>query len=85
MVTIKHFTATWCQPCKQLSPIMRDLLRKYQGIGYQMIDIDENSDAASRFGVRGVPTIIFEKNGSEAKRVVGLHSMKHFEEIINNL
>jgi thioredoxin 1 len=64
---------------------MRELLQKYPNIGYQIIDVDENPDAASRLGVRGVPTIIFEKNGSEAQRVVGFHSMKYFEEIINSL
>ena len=87
MTTIKHFTATWCQPCKHLSPIMRDLVNKYPRIIYQMIDVDENSDVASRIGVKGVPTVIFEKDGVEVQRVIGLHAFKYYEEIImlNNL
>jgi thioredoxin 1 len=64
---------------------MRELLQKYQNIGYQIIDVDENPDAASRLGIRGVPTIIFEKNGSEVERVVGFHPMKYYEQIITSL
>jgi thioredoxin 1 len=87
MTTIKHFTATWCQPCKNLSPIMRDLINKYPRINYQMIDVDDNSETASRLGIKAVPTVIFESNGQEVQRVMGLHTFKYYEEIIfsNNL
>ena len=85
MLTIKHFTATWCQPCKQLSPIMRDLVNETEGIGYQIIDVDKNPDAASKLGIRSLPTVIFEKNGTEVQRVIGLKPKSYFKELINNL
>jgi thioredoxin 1 len=85
MTTIKHFTATWCQPCKQLSPIMRELVNKYPNTNYQIIDVDENPDAASKLGIKAVPTVIFEKNGQEVQRVMGLHGLKYYEEIITSL
>lgn len=85
MITIKHFTASWCGPCKQLSPIIRDLVNENEGIGYQIIDVDQNPDAASRIGVRSLPTVIFEKNGTEVQRVIGLKPKSYFKELINNL
>lgn len=85
MITIKHFTATWCGPCKQLSPIMKELVNESEGIGYQIIDVDQNPDAASRLGVRSLPTIIFEKNGTEVQRVIGLKPKSYYKQIISNL
>lgn len=85
MITIKHFTASWCQPCKQLTPIMQNLTREYPMIGYQKIDIDTNSDVAQKYGVRAVPTVLFEKDGKLIQQVVGLQTMAHYERIINSL
>jgi thioredoxin 1 len=64
---------------------MRDLVNKYSNTNYQIIDVDENPDAASTLGIKAVPTIIFEKNGQEVQRVMGLHGLKYYEEIINSL
>ena len=85
MLTIKHFTATWCQPCKQLSPIMRELSSQNPTVGYQMIDIDNNSDFAQQYGVRAVPTIIFERNGSVVQAVVGVQPKSYYQNLINSL
>lgn len=85
MITIKHFTATWCGPCKQLSPIMKELVNESEGIGYQVIDVDQNPDTASRLGVRSLPTVIFEKNGIEVQRVIGLKPKSYYKQIISNL
>lgn len=85
MITIKHFTATWCGPCKQLSPIMRELVDETEGIGYQIIDVDQNPDAASRIGVRALPTVILEKNGNEVERIIGVQPKSYYKKIINSL
>lgn len=85
MITIKHFTATWCNPCKQLYPIMKELVNETEGIGYQIIDVDQNPDAASKLGIRSLPTVLFEKNGTEVQRVIGLKPKSYFKELINNL
>lgn len=85
MITIKHFTATWCGPCKQLSPIMKELVNESEGIGYQIIDVDQNPDAASKLGIRSLPTVLFEKNGTEVQRVIGLKPKSYYKQIISNL
>ncbi len=78
MITIKHFTASWCQPCKQLSPIMRELSSQNPSVGYQIIDIDNNSHVAQQYGVRAVPTIVFEKQGSVVQTVVGVQPKSYY-------
>jgi thioredoxin len=85
MITIKHFTASWCQPCKQLSPIMRELSSQNPTVGYQVIDIDNNSHVAQQYGVRAVPTVVFERNGSVVQAVVGVQPKSYYQNLINSL
>lgn len=85
MITIKHFTASWCAPCKQLSPIIKDLVNEIGSIGYQIIDVDLDPQTASKIGIRGIPTVILEKNGIEVQRIVGLKPKSFYKELINNL
>jgi thioredoxin 1 len=67
------FSAVWCGPCKALSPIVEDLAREYDGqIKVAKLDIDESPETASRFSIRGVPTVIVFKNGREVARQIGL-------------
>jgi thioredoxin 1 len=85
MIKIRHFTATWCQPCKALYPVMKEIVSEYPMVGYQKIDIDNEPDIAQRFGVKAVPTILFEKNGVIVQQVVGLQPKNYYERILNNL
>jgi len=67
------FSATWCGPCKALLPIVEKIADENVGaIRVGKIDIDTSPGVASRFGVRGVPSIIVFKNGKEAARRLGL-------------
>lgn len=85
MTTIKHFTATWCQPCKHLTPVIDQLRKENPSVGYQKIDIDANSEIAQQYGVRAVPTIIFEKNGSIVQQVVGVQPKSYYQSIITSI
>jgi thioredoxin 1 len=67
------FSATWCGPCKALAPIVEDVAREFDGkLKVGKIDIDDSPNTASRFGIRGVPTVIVFKGGREVARQVGL-------------
>lgn len=67
------FTATWCGPCKALAPIVEDVAREYEGkLKVTKLDIDEAPGVASKFSIRGVPTVIVFKGGREVGRQVGL-------------
>lgn len=69
------FTATWCGPCKALSPIVDQLADELQGkIKVGKLDVDDAPVTASKLGVRGVPTLMLFKNGQRAAQLVGLTS-----------
>ena len=54
-------------------------------VNYHKVDIDNNPDVAQQYGVRAVPTVLFEKHGTVVQQVVGLQPMEYYEQIINNL
>jgi len=70
MVEVKFFNATWCGPCQQFKPIMKELAN--EGNNIQFIDVDKDSELASKYGVRSVPTVVIEDGGVEVDRFVGV-------------
>ena len=69
---VVDFFANWCGPCKMLAPTIEKLSADYTGkAGVFKIDTDKAQQIATQFGIRGIPTIIFFKDGKEATRVVG--------------
>ena len=73
MKEILQFTASWCQPCKTLSPIMEKL--KSEGkINYRKIDVDQDQDLSIKYGVRNIPTLILLENGEAKNRLTGVQS-----------
>lgn len=70
------FFATWCGPCKMLSPLVEQLAEdKSDEITVCKVDINQQEALADQFGVESVPTLILFKNGKEAKRTVGFQPM----------
>ncbi len=66
------FSATWCGPCKMLAPTIEKIAKDYEGRAKVFtIDIDQARELATKFGIRGVPTVILFKGGSEKDRVSG--------------
>ena len=70
MKEILYFSASWCQPCKQLAPVMERL--KSEGkINYKKINVDTDTLLSPKYGVRNIPTLILLNNGNEVNRLVG--------------
>jgi thioredoxin 1 len=66
------FSATWCPPCKMLRPVIERLSLEFNGkVDVYGIDTDENPTLSQRFSISGVPTMIFFKNGTEVRKLVG--------------
>ncbi len=69
------FSAVWCGPCRVLAPVVEKLADEYQGkarVG--KLDIDDSPAVATKFGIRGVPTVLVFKGGKESGRHVGVTS-----------
>jgi thioredoxin 1 len=72
MKQLLHFTATWCQPCKQMEVPIAMLVSSNLDINYNKIDVSDVFDEAVEYGVRGVPTFIALKDGIEVARHTGV-------------
>ncbi|KAM7479625.1 hypothetical protein LguiA_027838 [Lonicera macranthoides] len=70
-LSILYFTATWCGPCRFISPLFTSLAEKYPKVVFLKVDIDEAKDAAAQWNINSVPTFFFVKNGKEVDKVVG--------------
>lgn len=68
---IVDFYAEWCGPCKALSKFFETAETKYPTLKFVKIDTDDNTDIASEFSIKSLPTVIVFKDGVESDRVVG--------------
>lgn len=66
------FWAEWCGPCRMLSPVIEELENELPNVRIGKVNVDEEPELASRFGVMSIPTVIVFKNGEEERRSVGL-------------
>lgn len=80
------FFATWCGPCKMLSPIIAEIANEYnETVKVCKVNIDENQELAIQYNIVSIPTLMFFKNGKLLKNTVGFHSKEELKEIINEL
>ncbi|WP_243239470.1 thioredoxin [Sulfobacillus harzensis] len=69
---VVDFWASWCMPCRMVSPILDELAEERQGaVTVAKVNVDENPAIASQYGVMSIPTIIRFQAGEEVSRVVG--------------
>ena len=68
------FWASWCGPCRMVSPIVDEIAAERSDIKVGKINVDEQPELAAQFGVMSIPTLVVMKNGSIANQAVGARS-----------
>ena len=69
------FWAAWCAPCRMLAPTVDALAEQYaDNLSVVKLNVDDNPSIPSRYGIKGIPTLILFMNGEEADRLVGANS-----------
>lgn len=82
-VLFVDFWAPWCSPCRMVAPVIEQLGREFDGqavVG--KVNIDEHEEAAVRFGVASIPTMIVFKDGKEAERIVGARPLPQLAQLV---
>jgi len=66
------FWAEWCGPCRMVGPIVEELAKEYDGkVVIGKMDVDENVDTPTTYGIRNIPTMLFFKDGQVVDKQVG--------------
>ena len=79
------FHATWCGPCKVLSPILEELDDEIEGVEFVKLDVDQHPQIAGQNQVMGVPTVVILKDGEVKDRFVGVQPKEVIKEKITSL
>ena len=78
------FWAEWCGPCRLVAPILEELAPLYKGkLKIGKLNVDENQDSPTKFGVMNIPTMILFKNGKESQRIIGAMSKAELQKKID--
>ena len=80
------FSAEWCGPCKQLSPIIDELAGEYDGrVKIGKVDVDAAQEIAGRYAISSVPTVLLFKNGEKVDTIVGLNQKSLYKSKLDEL
>lgn len=80
------FWAVWCGPCKAIAPALDSVASNYAGkLKVAKVNVDQNGATPSRFGIRGIPALLFFKDGKVADQIVGFVPQDVIEEKVKRL
>ncbi len=85
-LVIIDFFAEWCGPCKVVEPIIKVLSDNYSDkITFGKVDVSDNTELSTEYGVRSIPTVVFLKKGQIVDKTVGILTESEYEDKIKNL
>ena len=70
-LVVVDFFATWCGPCQRLGQLLPKIAEENPTVSFYKVDIDKNGDAATKFGVRSIPHIVFMKDSNVVSQIIG--------------
>ena len=80
-VAVVDFWATWCVPCRILSPTVDEIAAELEGkVTVAKCNVDDCEEIAAEYGIRSIPTLLFFKNGEVVDKLIGAQSKAKFEE-----
>lgn len=78
------FWASWCGPCRMLSPIVDQLAEERDDVAFGKVNVDEQPDLAAQFGVMSIPTVIVFRDGKVARQTVGAQPKAALEQLLES-
>jgi len=78
------FWAAWCVPCKMIAPTLDELAKEFDGkMKVGKLNVDENRNTATTYGIRGIPSLLLFKNGEVKEQMVGVHSKQEISDMVS--
>ena len=78
------FWATWCGPCRMLSPIIEEIAEEYEGsVKVGKVNVDDEPELSAQYGIESIPTVMYFRNGEVSDTAIGYRPKSEFEKMIN--
>ncbi len=80
------FWAPWCGPCKTIGPVVEELAQEYgDRLKVVKVNVDDNKEAAMKYGVKGIPNLIVFKDGELQEQIIGARGKQELAEVIDKV
>lgn len=85
-LVLADFWAPWCGPCQMVGPILEEIAAEYEGrVKVAKVNIDENPGLAKQFDIRGIPTMMFFRDGKSVDSIIGVGTKERIKDTIDPL
>lgn len=85
-VVLVDFWASWCGPCRMVSPVIDQIAEEYDGkVTVGKVNVDDEGALAAEYAVVSIPTVILFKDGKQAEKLVGAHSFDDYADMIDKV